>query len=136
MAENKTYEAKYHIQHGVTHGFGLVYPDESVEKCVFDASDAIGGIRKAVEEARNFARNYISHPSGKTTVTLQELCEKNGGVIDVRAEIEKHLGERFPLVKDLLFPDGTHYATECSWIEHALAIERTTNIAIDKMTKK
>ena len=123
--EQQTYVARYEIRHGVTHGFGIVYDDESTERREFGAGSIEDALKRAVDEARQLAQDYIAAPSGKTTVLLRELCEKDGKVIDVFAELKSRLPpERFDLVKGLLFPDGTHYTCSASWIDHALAIEK------------
>jgi hypothetical protein len=120
----RDYVAHFHIKHGVTQGFGIVDPDEIAERKSFQAEDSIGAIIRAEEYAKQLALNYIADPTtGKTTVTLMELHELEGRVIDVLTEHQKQLpAECWELVKPLLFPDGTHYAVECSWIEQFLAI--------------
>lgn len=113
------YVAQYHIKHGVSQGLGIVLPDETLKTKHFEAQDTLAAILHAQDTALQYAWDYHVHPeTGKTTVTLQSLCEKNGRMIDVRTELQEWLKERFRLFQHT-FVDG-HYTCELTAVDHAL----------------
>ena len=129
MAEPKeqcAYIARYHIQHGVTQGLGVVYPDESIETREFAAPSTIAAIVLAAKYARHFANDYLSNPdTGKVSVDVQELRRKDCCVIDICSELEKLLpGGRFAEVKPRLFPDGAHLRVERTWLDHIISMAK------------
>jgi hypothetical protein len=86
------YKAKYHIRCGVSHGFGVKYPDEDERTERIDSADDAAAVQEAMAVATRFADDYLSDPeTGKTTVTLQSLAGPKG---DVTLDPEKPVVER------------------------------------------
>ncbi|MBI4451276.1 hypothetical protein HY642_04845 [Candidatus Woesearchaeota archaeon] len=120
------YKAEYHIDHGVSQGFGIKYPDESTERYEFAAESTIDAILEMEARAAHYAREFLSNPeTGRTTVTLKRLEAADGTSIDVLAEIAKAVprDSRLEDYKKLHFPNG-QYTTCQTWIDHVLAVER------------
>ncbi len=93
------YQATFGIHCGVSHGFGIKYPDyvEEIKKISAPTSDA--AFLNAVDCARQFADDYLSDPeTGLTTVQLLELRGPKGNISF----------------------DPTKATVKCSWLEHIL----------------
>jgi hypothetical protein len=122
--ETRTYTATYHIRHGVT-ALGGKLPEQSTVTRTFGASGSLGAVLQAERVAYELADDYLSDPqTGKTTVSLAELREKDSGLVDVLNEVCSRLPpERQDAVRKRFFPDGAHYVVECSWLDHVLKLK-------------
>jgi len=75
------YQATFGIDCGVSHGFGIKYPDYVREKKTFSADSPQIAYQNAMGLARKLADNYLSNPNnGLTTVKLLSLRSSEGNV--------------------------------------------------------
>ena len=83
------YIARFGIDHGITHGFGVKYGDYITREEKIIADDNAKAMIKATELARDFSENYLSNPDNDyTTVTLISL-KSNGTELVDKEIIEK-----------------------------------------------
>jgi hypothetical protein len=121
--ETRHYTATYHIKHGVA-SMGLKRPDKSNVTRTFGASGSLGAILQAERIAYELADDYLSDPlTGKTTVCMTELREKDGSIVDVVEEVLKCIpAQHKDAVRKRFFPDGAHYQIERNWLDHVLKL--------------
>lgn len=75
------YKVIYGINCGVSHGYGIKYPDyeERTEKILAEDDDS--ALRNTIMQAEKFADDYLSNPdTGLTTVRILNLVGPNGEV--------------------------------------------------------
>jgi hypothetical protein len=95
------FEARFHIDCGVSSGYALKSPDnvDRQETIIADGPEA--AYKRAMAMATEFAEDYLSNPeTGLTTVQLSSLRGPNGNV--------------------LFYAPGS--IVQCSMLEHILAL--------------
>lgn len=120
--ETRRYTATYHIKHGVA-SMGLKRPDKSDVTRTFGASGSLGAILQAERVAYELADDYLSDPfTGKTTVCMTELREKDGSIVDVVEEVLKRTSSQHEdAIRKRFFPHGV-YTVERKWLDHVLKL--------------
>ena len=75
------YQATFGIDGGVSHGFGIVYPDYVRKQKVISADSPQTAYQNAMDLAKEFADDHLSNPdSGFTSVQLLSLTSPDGDV--------------------------------------------------------
>lgn len=120
--ELRHYTATYRIQHGVA-SMGLKRPDKSEVTKTFPASGNLGAILQAERVAYELADDYLSDPfTGKTTVCMTELREKDGSIVDVVNEVlTRSPSQHEDAIRKRFFPNGM-YTVERKWLDHVLKL--------------
>jgi len=70
------YQATFGIDCGVSHGFGVKYPDYVREQAVIPADSPKIAYQNAMSLAKKFADDYLSNP--ETSLTTVQLLSLNG----------------------------------------------------------
>lgn len=76
------YTAVFDIEHGVSHGLGVLYNDTVDRTSKFSAPDHLSAMQTAYEQANHFAREYLAETTGFKKVTLKELIDPRGEIVD------------------------------------------------------
>jgi len=109
------YTAKFGIDGGVSHGFGIKYPDcfEKVETIKADSERE--AMAAALKIAKDYSQNHLSNPNTDyTTVALLSLTDSQGNKLEQISLVEKDKTE---------FSNGCA-VVKCSTLEHLLLLAK------------
>ena len=112
------YKATFGIDCGVSHGFGVKYPDYVNLDEALTANDDISAISAAAKLAITLSRDYLSNPKDNLTkVTLLELYDQKRNRMNIK-EVLKQNG--YDSIKSFEWDDDGKLITKCSMLEHLL----------------
>jgi len=57
------YKATYEVDHGVSHGLGSLYPQDSIEKKTFEAEDALTALTYTLDEGIRMGLDFLPNPT-------------------------------------------------------------------------
>ena len=119
------YTAKFGIDGGVSHGFGVKYPDYSKKEENFELEkvDDERALATAGIMAYNFSLNHLSNPeTNETKVTLLNLFNEKGEV-NQKEFVSKYNGFKDKNGKTLNFEfENDKMVFSCSQFEHLLRL--------------
>ena len=131
MSQN--YSADFEISHGISHGFGIVYDANSLEKITITAENDLDALEKAEKQAHYFAKEFLANTTGYKTVEVT-LKNSQGHKINqietIKKEAEKspkYNKENFDKALKILFPQGK-LTVKRTWIDDLAEIEKHSKI--------
>jgi len=105
------YTSTFQIDCGVTHGFGIKYPENYERLDFIESETEIEAFKGAYQIATHHARDHLSNPNTDfTTVTLKSLRDSTGKLIP-QEPLASKLG--------ILLREGQIFV-QCSLLEHLL----------------
>jgi len=116
------YRAMFDIDHGVSPGFGIKYPDHSRESLTFTANNDIEALAKIFQTAARFSNDYLSNPNtALTKVIIEYVIGPDGNTIEQQLVFD-------PRWKEL---QNSSYKVKC---QRAYYLEKRKCIVVESST--